>query len=149
MRLGTVFRWNDFPYRNAGGVKPRWFIFLGRTGHFTSPVIFYISTATTQLHHYKPSGNRAGHLVYRFLKGEFGFAEECIVDFSQDPYDIEGYTIENHKKDIEVRGVLTEDVLLRMYRLISESRYIPKRKKLDIYECFCKAGISGLAKPVA
>ncbi len=61
MRVGTVFRWNNYPYPFNGEAKARWFVYLGRSSSFLTPIFARICTTTTQIHHFNIDGKRKNH----------------------------------------------------------------------------------------
>lgn len=82
MRIGTVFKWLDYPFQEDQKVKDRWFIYLGTSSILENPLCVYISTATTQTYHYQNQGKRSHHKCLPFKKGQFGFEQDCLVDLN-------------------------------------------------------------------
>ena len=89
LEVGDVFVWPEFPdgRDQASDIKPRWFVCLGRTGVMHTPVSIFLSTTTTQLHHYAKGGSRQHRIFLRIRAGQFGFTDDCVIDFSDAPYD--------------------------------------------------------------
>ncbi|MFW6137804.1 MAG: hypothetical protein ACOC7U_01390 [Spirochaetota bacterium] len=147
MRVGTVFKWNDFPDRRLGGeLKPRWFVYLGDTGKFRTPVIAHINTTTTQLLDFQPGGKRYGHIHNIFKAEETPFECNCIIDFSSPLYHYHKEDLEDNP-DIEIKGELNEEILKILYNKMVESAYYSKIVLLDIHRSYNMAGITGLKKP--
>ena len=150
MEVGTVFLWDNFPFSKLSGssIKPRWFIYLGKTTITSSPIFVFLGTTTTQLHYYESNGERCGHLFIKFGEGEFGFEKDCVLDLDKDLYvQIKESIFLSFEEDINIKGKLSEQKLREIYNLILKSRRIPKIIKRDIHHSFNMAGISGLRKP--
>jgi hypothetical protein len=145
MKAGTVIKWNNFPDRIDGDIKPRWFVYLGCSDSFSKPVLAYICTTTTQKQHYESGGNRSSHDFIYFKKNAFGFEEDCILDL--DSYYTKNKEIIDHNKDIEVKGELSGEIMMQIYNKILNSRHYSRIMKLDIHACFNAASIKGLKKP--
>ncbi len=80
-KVGTVFKWKQYPYPQDNILKNRWFVYLGESSKLDEHAIFaYICTTTTQLHHYESNGDRASHGFIKFEKGKYNFDETSILD---------------------------------------------------------------------
>lgn len=149
MEVGDVFicgKFDDMSIVDTG--KKRWWcIFLGESNSLDSPSIFcYFHHTTTQLEHYRPSGDRHSHSVLWIKEGQWGFAENCLIDFESSPFS-KPRSFFSKGQQIEVKGKVTEEGLRRIYdKIINSGSYPPKVKK-DIFESFNRAGITGLRKP--
>ena len=144
LRVGTVFKWLDFPHPDDKHIKDRFFLYLGETGYGESPVLIYICTTTTRFEHYEAGAARSRNQIHRFESGAYGFEQECILDlervrsFTED--DLEG-------QRIEILGSLPHHELRQIYLKIVDCRKIYNKVKKDIFFAFRKAGVSGLKPP--
>ena len=149
-KVGDVFIWKNFPYirDTSSSIKNRYFIYVGKTKVFVTPLCLYITTSTTQTKHYEKGGERYNHNVCRFLKGEAGFEEESIIDVDFNFYsDITHEQIKNCMSDIEIIGKVPVEKLRHLYNLIIKSDKIAKIVKMDIFNSFQLDGITGMKKP--
>jgi hypothetical protein len=108
-------------------------------------------TSTTQEQYYEPGSRRCGNPIVKIKSGQFGFDEDCILDFKIGMVhdEITSAILEKYKADImRVSNILEIDCnFMRMiYNKILKSGYPPKII-LDIHESFNCAGITGLQKP--
>jgi len=149
MNVGDVFVWHNYPYRKAGKIKDRWFIYLGtfKADPFSrslSEVFVMIPTTTTQLHHYEPEGDRYSHSIVRFTPSQgFGFEAECVADFDAVFYDITLATFNKFRQedDIEVRGRIDhEPTMKKINNAVQQARFIDRRIKRSITENLRTAG---------
>jgi hypothetical protein len=149
MRVGTVFRWRDYRYQRDEEIKDRWFIYLGTTDRFSSPIYVCIVTATTQLRHYRPGGVRANHKALHFKAGEYGFTNDCLVDPNLIEFDLQLPLFEKCIADrqIEPVSVLPDERLRRLYELILAAPHLFPRIQRDIHTNLNQIGITGLKKP--
>ena len=148
MKPGTVFKWKEFLYPKYGGeLKARWFIYLGDTGPFLTPIIAYICTTTTSLDDFKTGGDRANHrhLLIKKTKYPF-FDEDCILDYDEEPYFSEKKVLESNPK-IEVKGELDRVCIKDIYYGIWKSPFYSPKVILDIHSSLNQIGITGLKKP--
>ncbi len=134
IRVGAIIRWNNFPRpRYSTEVKPRWFVCLGNTSTFLDPLIFYLSTTTTQTQQYAPGGSLWNAQVIHFKCGEYGFDRDCVLNLDE-YYSESEESIDTHAQDIEIVSVIQDKALLkRIYNIIYQSRKIPTVVKRDIY----------------
>lgn len=147
LQVGTVIRWNNFPDPRYGTeIKPRWFIYLGRTDSLSNPIIIHIATTTTQLQHFESGGIRANHSHYKFSSKDTPFDEDCILDYEEKPYPVEQSIFEGNP-DIEIKELLNENKIRMIYNQIRESNAYSKVIKLDIHRCLNNDGITGLKMP--
>ena len=150
MEVGAVFIWQSFPFSKFTQIeiKPRWFVYLGKTSIISSPIFVLLATTTTQLHHYERGGERNDHSIAKFRSGEFGFEQDCVLDVGWSFYaDIPESVFIEYKADIDIKGRLPEQRLREIYNLILKSERIAKKVKKDIHHSFNMAGIEGLKKP--
>jgi len=146
-KVGTVFKWNNFPDPKIGSeIKPRWFIYLGASSIFSNPIISYISTTTTKIKDFDQGGKRESHNKIDFLKGNFPFEEDCVLDLDEGYYPIENSKLEI-VEEIEIKGELDKNIMKRIYNGILKSEKYSKRVLLDIQNSFNQAGIEGLKRP--
>lgn len=150
--IGNVFIWNNFPdIRDpSSNIKPRWFIYLGKTSIFASPVIFYCATFTKKTGHetsYRAGGDRSNHITIELPKGEGGLVEDSILDLTSNFYDKEKERIDECQSDISLQGSLNESRMRQIYKNILLCPTIPKMMKIDIYNSLNLAGITNLKKP--
>jgi len=140
MKVGTLFKWQNFPSPQFGGKKkPRLFVYLGDTGLLESPTRAYIHTTTTNL------GNPGNKIFFSAKKYNF-FDQDCYLYYNEPPYTINKSTLKNNPK-IEILGRLSEQVLKNIYNGILKSYKYSKIQILDIHASFNKDGITGLKKP--
>ena len=149
LKVGSVFRWNDFPDNRFGeGDKARWFICVGFTGPFSQTAFVYAHTTTTQLQHFESGGIRHGHSYFIFKCTEHQcFELDCAIDFNESTYSIKMEKIEQFSLNIEEKGMLREDTMRMIYKRMAESKHTSLIVKNDIYNSFNQAGITGLKKP--
>ena len=151
--VGDVFLWSNFPFiRDLDSTpKPRWFLYLGKTAYGVTPIIAYCCTSTQEDHHkeeYEPGGKRFKNLFLTIPKGEGGFTEASILDFTMNYYsDLSETIIDTHAADITIQGRLCTDRMRQIYKVILSARNIPTIQKRDIFNSFNLAGIAGLKRP--
>lgn len=143
---GKVYRTNrPFSGREDGrDAKPTWFICLGKTPIFESPLFLYVIRTTTQIDHFKPEGNRAGVPHVDFKMGECGFTEHCVAaidDF------IDNMTADAFSSlDPVEMGTLSETKAHSLYNMILASKKIMPRAKVLIHDGLGSI-VSGLPMP--
>lgn len=146
LKVGDVIRWNDFPYPKEGEIKPRWFIYLGRSSNITHPIFLYFCTTTTQLQYFNAGGNRAHHTLKRFDVRQFSiFEENCILDYEEGIYD--NLTEDKFIKceaNIEMKGSLDSDTMRNIYKQYLKSDICSRKILIDLHESFNQDGITGL-----
>ncbi len=149
LEVGTVFRWDNFPSHRLGGEsKARWFICLGFSGIFAQVAIVYLSTTTTQLQHFGTSGTRRSHSHFIFTTNQHPiFEEDCAIDFDERPYPANEAKIKSCQNDIIIKGRLTEDTMIMIYKRFLRSRSLSYMELNDINNIYINAGIIGLKKP--
>lgn len=144
---GTIFRWIAFPYPKYGGeIKPRWFIYLGDTGPFLTPIIVHICTTTTSLSEYRKGGDRESHPYIRFNNPKYPFEQECILDLDEAPYQTELSELKDNP-NIEIRGELSHDDLKNIYKRIQMSDHYSMKIRCDIHASLNRIGVGGLSRP--
>ena len=148
MKPGTVFRWREFLYPKFGGEsKARWFIYLGDTGPFSTPILAHICTTTTSLDDFEPGGNRANHRHLFIKRARYPFFDEdCILDYDEEPYSSKKEVLESNP-EIEVKGELDQNCMKDIYYGIWKSNYYSPKVVLDIHSSLNQIGITGLRKP--
>jgi hypothetical protein len=140
MQVGTVFTWRKFPYQRFGALlKDRWFIYIGHVSSFDAEVSHLIVTTTTNLNSYL-YGARKSHSYMEFSPSSSPFNRACILDFDQPGYVIE--QDETNQSEIEIKGVLTRQMLRQVLNGIKGSKMFSKREQKDIEKCFREAGVS-------
>lgn len=148
LTVGDVIVWNDFPYPRDGAVKARWFIYLGRTSVFDTPVFAYLCTTTTQFRYFEPGGLRNGHAYKRFDVRQFPqFERDCFLDFDEEIYDILESTIDSCQAQIEIRGRLDKNTMRNIFKQFTRPGVVSPVKLRDIYDSFNRDDIVGLKKP--
>jgi len=145
-KVGTVFKWKQYPYPHDNILKDRWFVYLGESSILDEHTIFaYICTTTTQLQHYEPNGDRASHDFIKFEKGKYDFNKTCILDlFFKES--LEKSKLEN-SQEIEFKFFLDKETMKRIYNKIYISKHFSKKEKRRIYESYNRNGITGIKKP--
>ena len=146
MRIGEIFRWRDFPHQLYGDVKPRYFIYMGKTNFEIDPSFAYLYTTTGKLEYYTGDGKRANnsHLIFR--KDEYCFTSDCVLDVDMGLHEIELSEIDNNESSIDLLARLTEEKIIEIYNYILGSS-IAKIKKIDIHSSLNLSGITGLKRP--
>jgi len=145
MKVGKVFKWINFPYPYIGDKKDRYFVYLGKTRYGFSPVMIYCCTTTTQRHYYS-TGNRKKHHIHQFKANEYGFADDCILDFDPGMESIPETNFHKYQSKINEVGLLPDSILKILWKQILEAD-ISVKIKTDIHTSFNLAGIVGLKKP--
>ena len=146
MQLGSVFIWKNFPFREEGKEKDRYFVYFGESHYPDNPVKVFFITTTSRIYHYEEEGARKNHNYYRFKAGPFGFVKDSVLDIDS-YYSIEKKDFEDYKEDLEEKGKLPEIILKNIYNLILKSKNISMKVKQDIHYNYNLEGITGLKKP--
>jgi len=146
MQLGSVFIWKNFPFREEGKEKDRYFVYFGESHYPDNPVKVFFITTTSRIYHYEEEGARKNHNYYRFKAGSFGFIKDSVLDIDS-YYNIEKKDFEDYKEDLEEKGKLPETILKNIYNLILKSKNISMKVKQDIHYNYNLEGITGLKKP--
>lgn len=136
MKLGSVFIWKNFPFREEGKEKDRYFVYFGENHYPDDPVKVFFITTTSRIYHYEEEGARKNHNYYRFKAGSFGFIKDSVLDIDS-YYNIEKKDFEDYKEDLEEKGKLPEIIL----------KNISMKVKQDIHYNSNLEGITGLKKP--
>ncbi len=148
LTVGDVIRWDGFKYPRDGDIKARWFIYLGRSSLLSSPIFSYLCTTTTQLQHFGQGNSRANHVFRRFTCQQHPvFDQDCILDFTEELYDIPTEKLDECQRLIEIKGRLGEEDMRNAYNQFLKVGTVSPRVMLDIHESFNLAGITGLKKP--
>ncbi len=148
LNVGDVIWWNEFPYPKDGGIKARWFIYLGRSSVFHAPIFTYLCTTTTQIEKFESGGPRTGHASKRFdIKNFPVFDRECVLDFDEELYEINENIIDRHRFNIEIKGSLDENTMRNIYKQLLRSGICSKVILRDIHESYNRDGITGLKRP--
>src|SRR5690606_5144995 len=146
LKVGTIFKWKNFPNPKSGEPKTRWFIYLGKTSALFPPEKYIISTTTTQISHFEIGGLREKHDYIKYDQQSSPFNKECILDLDEIPYsDLLSILINND--DIEVMGELNTNKKLHLYNRILKSEKFSKILKKDIHTSLNNDGITGLKNP--
>ncbi len=146
MQLGSVLIWKNFPFREEGKEKDRYFVYFGESHYPDNPVKVFFITTTSRIYHYEEEGARKNHNYYRFKAGSFGFIKDSVLDIDS-YYNIEKKDFEDYKEDWEEKGKLPEIILKNIYNLILKSKNISMKVKQDIHYNYNLEGITGLKKP--
>ncbi len=139
---GDVVVIDCFNLQHKGGKdKPVWVIFLGKDSVFGCPILVYFCRTTSQCKDFEPGGNREGHKFKRFDKGQFGFEEDCLIDYDEPIYsDITKEKFNSYK--LTVKGHLPNHILQEIWKAyIKNNRYLNKPQRISIRESFAKYGI--------
>ncbi|MFZ4439546.1 MAG: hypothetical protein ACOYOS_14045 [Syntrophales bacterium] len=148
LTIGDVIFWKDFPYPRDGFIKPRWFIYLGRTGAFHTPAFLYLCTTTTQLHHFELGGNRSNHALKRFDVRQFPlFEKDCVLDFDEDLHMIAETDLKRCGALIEIKGRLDKNTMKNIFNQFSRPGVVSRVILRDIFDSFNRDEITGLKKP--
>ena len=147
MKPGTVFKWNHFLFPKYGGeTKARWFLYLGDSGPFLTPIVAYLCTTTTSLEDFEPRGKRAFHHYFLFKKSRYPFFDaDCILDYDEEPYPCEKDLLASNPS-IERKGELDRECLKNIYKGIMASSHYSPRLLHDIHSSLNQIGITGLPK---
>jgi hypothetical protein len=147
LKVGTVFKWHNFEDRKDkdSKIKPRWFVYLGKTSKFSLPIYHIICTTTTKLSKFETGGERENHDIIRFNHKTTPFEEDCVLDLNESYYSIEENKFENNN-DIELIGELNDNDKRQLYKRILKSDFFSKKITFDIHESFNMDGIEGLKK---
>ena len=146
MQLGSVFIWNNFPLREEGKAKNRYFVYFGESHYPDNPIKVFLITTTSKTYYYEEEGARKNYKFYRFKAGSFGFVKDSILDLDS-YYDIDKKVFEDYKEDLEEKGKLPEPILKNIYNLILKSKNISMKVKQDIHSNYNLEGIIGLKNP--
>ncbi|MBU0767548.1 MAG: hypothetical protein ABIJ25_05525 [Pseudomonadota bacterium] len=148
LTVGDVIRWDRFPYPRTGEIKPRWFIYLGRTTVFSTPVFAYLCTTTTNIEEFETGGARCNHASRRFEARLFpAFAQDCILDFDEEIHTVTEDILEGCRKQIDVKGHLAVDTMRNIYKQFFRPGVVSRAVMRDIHESFNRDGITGLKMP--
>jgi len=140
--------WNVFPDQRAGGIKPRWFIYLGQSSIIIPPIFLYFCTTTTQLQHFNSGGDRSHHTIKRFDVRQFHmFEENCILDYDEDIYDLLEDKFIKCKANIDIKGSLDSDTMRNIYKQYLKSGNCSPMILNDLHDSFNRDDITGLKRP--
>lgn len=146
--VGDVIRWDRFPYPKSGEIKARWFIYLGRTSAFSTPVFAYLCTTTTQNAEFEPGAARGNHACRRFEARLFpAFEQDCIVDFDEEIHTVTQGALDSCQEQIVLKGRLDNDTMRNIYKQFSRPGVVSKAVLRDIQDSFNRDGITGLKRP--
>jgi hypothetical protein len=147
LRPGTVFRWDNFPYPKFGSeIKARWFIYLGDSGPFSSPILAHLCTSTTKIQDFQAGGKRASHRHLIIQSLNTPFEVECLIDFDEGLHSYPKKDLTGNTK-IQIKGELDAKFLGSIYNGLFLSRFISFRVLMDIHTSLNNVGITGLKKP--
>ena len=117
IKSGDVILWHGFPYQRDEEIKDRWFVYIGRTGKFDIPFLYYLQTTTTQKDAFT-TGNRKDHKTVKLAKGETPFAKDCLIDLTELPQKM---TLEMDLKfcaDFEYKGRLPDNKIREILKVL-------------------------------
>lgn len=147
MKPGTVFRWENFPYPRIGSeIKPRWFIYLGDTGPFFSPILAHLCTTTTQIQDFQSGGKRAGHRYLPLQPTNTPFELEGLIDYDEGLHSCPKKDL-SENPEIQIKGELDAKILVSIYNGLASSHSISFQVLMDIHTGLNKVGITGLKMP--
>lgn len=147
MEIGDVFvcpKFDDIDIVDKHKQK-WWCIYMGESSLLVPPIFCYFHTTTTQMGHYRKGGNREHHQVMRISAGQWGFEQDCLIDFNNRPFTQPPEFFQDKK--ILIKGKIPEEGLRRVYDFILNSDSYIERIKHDIHCCLNNRGIYGLKKP--
>ncbi len=137
---GDVVKITNFDLPNKGNeTKDIWCIYLGIDSIFDCTIFVYFCRTTTQKNDFE-TGNRTGHKYKEFLKGQYGFENDCLIDFHERPY--ANITKEKFNSfTIEKKGHLPDSVIQELWNLCLK-KYLNTPQKKSIKDSFLKASIN-------
>ncbi|MBA7580843.1 hypothetical protein ES708_22738 [subsurface metagenome] len=133
MKIGTVFKWLDYPKPIDGLIKDRWFVYFGTTSILATLQNVFIFTTTTEIELYEMGNIRQGHKNISYFKGgEFGFEKDCVLDpfFFQDNWLVNEFN--SYKDSFIIKGKLTNEKLRDCYNKLLYEDKIETIIKRDI-----------------
>ena len=142
MKVGTVIRWVEYPRPQYGGeIKPRWFVYVGRTSLVSDPVNFYLPTTTTN-----PANLGSNYVEFKKEKYTV-FEDDCYINLDERPYIIpEGKIIDD--PDIEImQNTLDNETMKKIYKCILNSDKYAPIDRCNIFNCFINDGIADIRPP--
>lgn len=138
LQVGDIFLWKNYPYPRyeQNIIKDRWFLCLGtyKEDIFSGEVMMLIPTATTQLQHFDRGGDREKHCFVRFFENEnFGFAQECVIDFDEDFY-MSKKQVEPYFNELVIKGTIKNNPTKQqqIYNVVKSSSLIDRILKIQI-----------------
>lgn len=141
LKSGDVIKISNFDLPRIGNeIKNIWGIYLGIDGIFDCPVFIYFCRTTTQEKDFGPGGNRASHKYIKFISGQYGFEDDCLIDLNERPFtDItkEKFT----SFTIEKKGYLPDSIIQEIWDLCLK-KYLNTPQKKSIKDSFLKANIN-------
>lgn len=148
MKIGTVFKWIDYPKPIDGFIKDRWFVYFGTTSILSTFQNVFIFTTTGEIELYKKGNSREKHKNISYFKmGEFGFEEDCILDpfFFQNNWPVDEFN--NYSDSFEIKGKLINERLKDCYNKLLHEDKIETIIKKDIRRNLNGIEIYGLKMP--
>lgn len=141
VKPGDVITIESFDLQNLGGKDKRiWSIYMGMDGLFDSPVFVYFCRTTTQIHDFKPGGKRENHKYRLLSKGQYGFEEDCLLDFSEKPYT--GITKEKFNSyTVDIKDRLPDQIIKEIFEKCIK-RYLNQFQQTSIRDSLAKVGIN-------
>jgi len=138
---GDVIKINNFDLPHKGDVtKSIWCIFLGMDSIFDCPIIVYFCRTTTQKDDFQPGGKRENHEYKKFSKGQYGFEDDCLLDYCERAYaDITKEKFNSYI--IEKRGRLPDNIIREIWNKCIQ-KYLNQPQKKSIRDSFAKANIT-------
>lgn len=149
MKIGDVFRWDDYPKQKDGMLKARWFIYLGLSSILSNPQNVFLLPATGEILLYNNGCRRQNHKnIMRFSSGDCGFEMDTIVDLNFFENNWELNEFNNYTNNMTIRGSVSNNQLKSIYNLIFESDYyIQKIIITDLRKNLNSIGIFNLKIP--
>jgi hypothetical protein len=118
IKTGQIIYWSDFPLQKDGNLKGRYFLYLGISSIFDTPILVNLITTTSQIHYYKSGAKREKAVVFFINRNKYSFfTTDCLIDFNL------GYQTVNQDTlmtaNIEVKGEFSlEDLTVIFNKLI-------------------------------
>jgi hypothetical protein len=118
IKTGQIIYWSDFPLQTDGNLKGRYFLYLGISSIFDTPILVNLITTTSQIHYYKSGAKREKAVVFFINRNKYSFfTTDCLIDFNL------GYQTVNQDTlmtaNIEVKGEFSlEDLTVIFNKLI-------------------------------
>jgi len=148
MKIGTVFKWINYPKPTVAFIKDRWFIYFGTSSILSLYQSVFIFTTTGEIELYKKGNRREKHKnISCFKIGEFGFETECILDpfFFLNNWPVVEF--DKYRSSFVIKGKLTNERLKDCYdKFLSEDKIETIIKK-DIRRNLNNIGIYDLRVP--
>lgn len=113
LKIGSIFWWNQFPYKQQGGaIKPRWLILLGKYKEdiFEKDTMYVFVTTTTQKDLIKINAKSAK--IFTPPR----FRQDCYIYFDDKLYTLSfEKEIQPHLNDIDPVDEITAEEMREIY----------------------------------